>query len=419
MHISNTKITKLFTALQKNGIISEVLLSTPLPDECKMHAYSCNINSTKNFSDGREWMGTAGGFSFSSKKLALVKCLCETVERFSNATYRQKNFLYTSFKNIKTPALDPLQYISDTPVRESNLAWVKGYDVIKKEFCYIPTQLVYFSYKLQENEPSFSEFNSTGAAAGFDHESTLLRAIYEIIERDAFICIYLTKSPVSKIDISNLKNERAQYIVYQAKRYNLELHLFNITTDLSIPTFMSVLIDRTGFGPSFSVGLKASLNINNAIIGALEESFHLRPWLRQELMKQKTNLHNFPPKEITTIPERALFWMQPHMLKHIDFLLNQPIQKMSLVSPRITPEKELENLLKLLRKKDICLYSVDITPRNFKKIGIVVYKAIMPQLQSFYLNENHKKINLHRLKEVSLHFGKKTYIINRIPHPFL
>lgn len=413
------QLIDLYEELQRTNIVKKVIKRPSFSDEPKIHIYSAYIDIALNSSDGKKWNGMAGGFSFFSKELALLKCLCEAAERFSNAVYNKRDLLSSSFDSIRGKALDPSFYLENSLVGDKILLWAKGHNLLTETTCLIPAQLVYFTYQLGGDEPSLLERNSTGAAGGFDHESTLLRGIYEIVERDAFISMYLTKSKAPKIDVSSIRIPEVRFIIRQAKRYNLELELFNITNDLRIPVFMAVLIDRTGLGPIISVGLKSSLSTKTAIIGALEESFHTRPWIREELIKRKQYSQDLKYERIRTILERALIWTSPKMLSKISFLLDQLPVKINTSALIVKPLEELKKIKKIFVEKKISVFYVDITHKKLKNIGFLVYKIIIPELQSFYLVENHKKINNRRLKAVANYFGKKSFVINKIPHPFL
>jgi hypothetical protein len=65
------------------------------------------------------------------------------------------------------------------------------------------------------------------------------------------------------------------------------------------------------------------------------------------------------------------------------------------------------------------IFFADITLDFLKKINFFVYKVIIPNLQPLYLEENKRKINFERLKQVSDYFGHKFRLMNKIPHPFL
>lgn len=366
---------------------------------------------------------TTSGLSFVSKNIALLKCLMEAIERLCILKLKSKPRLslsYSDIKKQKNDVIDLIKYYPNRNINNEKFCWSKGFDVTKNKQCYVPTQLGYFDFQVDHYETMLTTRISTGAAAGFDHVSTLLRGIYELIERDAFMCVYLCKINVKKLKLDTIENSDIRNILRHLKRYNLEIEIFDITTDFRLPTYLTLIIDRTGLGPPISVGAKTNLNSDLAIIGSIEESMLTRPWLRRVLDQDENMDLVVEPQKISSLLDRAKFWLDKDIIKKgLDFLFKADYV---VYQPRIeqfTKEKELNYVLKLIHRSGHSVYYLDVTQSKFKKIGIRVYKVIIPMLQPLYLNEHLKEINLTRLKKISLFFNQKNLHINKIPHPFL
>jgi hypothetical protein len=96
-------------------------------------------------------------------------------------------------------------------------------------------------------------------------------------------------------------------LVELAGRYALRPHLLRLHTPYeSTHTLLCYLEDLTGAVPHGSIGLKAGGEIGAAMLGALEESIQIRPWLRELAL---TSTH--PPDVLRTIDDRALWWITP------------------------------------------------------------------------------------------------------------
>lgn len=412
-------ILLLVKELESKDLLQDILKMQNYPDEPQMHIYSATLKSIEKLTDGFNHAVDAGGFSFRSKEFALLKCLVETAERLCNVCYRKKDLLYSSFNNIQENALDVTLYLNDDEIKKKSFGWVKGINLYNNSSCLIPAQLVYYNYIREPEEPYLSEMISTGAAGGFDFENTLLRGIYEIIERDAFMTVYLTKARIPKIDLTTIQDKTIQNILEIVKRYQLEIEVFDLTNNLQIPSFLSVLVDRTGLGPSISLGLKSSLNPKTAIIGSMEESFHTRPWMKREVINRQKNKFKFKLKKINTLLERGLLWTSPGMIKSLGFLFNQPKTRHKYNFKKLSSKEELKNILKTLKNHKVPAFYTDITIKDFRKINYLTLKAILPTLQPLFLHESHREIRWKRVEEISYYFGQKKMEINPIPHPFL
>lgn len=134
---------------------------------------------------------------------------------------------------------------------------------------------------------------STGAAGGGSLTAALTRGIFEIVERDSFVIAYLNKIRFPKVSLDSVKDEYVQFLLEMLKRYRLAIHVIDITNDLKIPCFLSIIVNKTGIGPAVSTGLKCHLDPIEAITGSIEEAFNVRTWTRQ-------NYEDNPKKEKKT-----------------------------------------------------------------------------------------------------------------------
>ena len=305
-------------------------------------------------------------------------------------------------------------------VSNASLLWTRGYEGIDfKKPAWIPAQTIYLDSRFWKTEPHFLPTITTGAAGGFDHEGTLLRAIYEVIERDSLMCVYLTKSRPKKINTSTILSQKIQNILTYLKRYLLEPHIFETTTNIQIPSCLVILIDKSGLGPRITLSAKAGQNIESALCGALEESVLTRQWVRR-IITEKYPLPVEVPEKLISFEDRAKFWLPEKMTKHLDFLLTIPeTRTIRTAGKKLSVREQLKSCQTLLTKAGYSIYFSSIEHDVCQKLHYRVYKAVIPGLQPLYINESGALYFPTRLRTVAHYFGNNTYILNTIPHPFL
>lgn len=340
----------------------------------------------------------------------------EAAERFCNTSYHNRDLVTSRFSKLHKQSLNP-DLFTLTRYKDQSLRWATGFDLITGKKALVPAQVVFFNYHFAAGEPQLTQQISTGAAGGLDHESTLLRGIYEIVERDAFMGMYLLKIPAKRIALNSLKIKQAGTILSQAQRYNLSIELFELTNDLSIPAFLAIVIDRTGLGPVVSFGLKSSLQAQTAIVGAMEEAFHTRPWTREQMMDTSNADQKIDPAEITTINQRGAFWSSPQRLYDLAFLLDQPAIVKNYHNQPVS--QELKTVIDIFYQRKIPVYYNKLTLPIFLKNGFFFYKVTIPQLQPLFLIEKKRELNLKRLKQIADFFEVTNWRVNTLPHPFL
>lgn len=412
-------------------IIKEIFKVLSYNDEPKVYSYSICCKEKYNSGENEDAITSASGISFDKRK-ALMRVLGETIERYSLGGNKNEKFAYNSFdelKKLNKLALNPEALIAFSDrkhivvnLNEKNLHWVKGKSLVSNNEILVPAQLVYVPYLHQNSEPLIRFPISTGAAAGETFKDASYRGICEIIERDAFMIAYLNKIPSPKIDLSSINDKKIRHIRNVLKRYKLEPIILDLTNDLRIPVFASIILDKTGLGPAVSVGLKAGFDIKETIIGAIEESLMMRSWIRDKFIY--TDLKYRRGKEIITIEDRAHFWFPVSSIRYLDFWLkNKNFKKIRVENLRYSDNK-LEKAIELLKERNMEAIYVDITDKDIEKYDFKVVKVIVSKLCPLYLDERYPYLGIERLYNVPVEMKifkkqKTESQLNEIPHPFL
>lgn len=389
-------------------------------------------------SEGNVW---GGGISFDRRR-AQNKAVGESIERYCLGKYDKRSFIYSSQKKLKSKflGLSSVTSVSQKQKRDkkfhrfiytedSRFNWATGRFLFENKKVLIPAQLVYVPYFYKKNEPILRLPISTGAALGTDLCSTLARGIFEVIERDSFMIFYLNKLTAPEVDMET-SSLRLKRIRRYFGRYELDLRLFDFTSDLNVPVFVAFLIDCTGVGPCISVGLKSGFNKEEVAVGAVEEAQHTRGWMRNEkssVLKKEYQQILSRAQNISTTRQRGLFWFTDKHASKLDFWLDSTNCKKVVIRKgsflKSGAKSDLLKVKEILQNKNINAYYVDITTPEVAKLGLYVIKVIIPELHPLYLDEEFPYLGGNRLDKVPFELGYMTQKIssrlNDFPHPFL
>ncbi len=422
----------------KTGIVRYLYKSTLYNDEPKFYQYIAKIPKYSFFSIVQTSEEFSGGCSVDKNK-AMMKALGEAIERYCMGIYQEENLINAFYNEIKENAVNPNRFIKFSrnqiekyfkdlaDVENKKINWIEGYSITRGKSVLIPAQTVFVPYKYEKNEIMLQQPLSTGGACGTSLAGAIYRGICEVVERDAFMINYLNKLPRKRVTLEKSDNETIKTLLNMFKKYNLDFYLFDFTTDLQIPTFMSLLIDKTGLGPAVHVAAKSDINPETAMIGSIEECQQARPWMRDEMQKKKINRDEIKkhPEKITTFEERGALWEDKEMIPELDFLLeNHKTEKVENI-PDFSSDSVITNLktcLNFFKEKNLEVIFVDLTTEDIEELGFKVVKVIIPEMHPLYLTEKFKYLGGERLYNVPklLGFEQKTEDeLNKIPHPFL
>jgi len=188
------------------------------------------------------------------------------------------------------------------------------------------------------------------------------------------------------------------------RRYGFQVHLFNLSLDITVPICLCLLEDTTGIKPYFTLGLRAQHNWNESIKGAILESL-------QSLIafRDLTEMHG---KCSSPILQRIIYWLDKKPKEALGFLFQGEIKT------TITPVSSVFQ----------CLHEAGIKKIYFRRIynenGIVVIQAAVPELVQLPIGGRIDKTHINpRLFSVPVSLGFFKHVrtgkdLNTIPHPF-
>lgn len=416
----------------KTGIVRALIEQARRNDERKLFSYATWMCNTSLFSDVNV-QRFCGGVSLN-RDMAMVEALGEAIERYCLSVYRRKDLPVFSYNELGDQALDPRKVVSFSKKQLTNdsfkrfkfnektkFRWVKGYSLIQHKPIFIPAQLIYF-YDVAE-EPIIRFPDSNGGAPWHSLAGAIRHGICEVVERDADMINYLNKLPRDRVEIENNQNE---YIVKLRKiheKYGFELYVYDITTDIPIPTMLSIVIDRSGVGPAVVVGTSSNLDPEAAIISSI-----VGAKVGQELRDAVLRNPNLDIRRIRN-PNLAhgLFWWGRDKIVHLDFLLkNGKRKKIEDLKERSSNDavKDLKFILRIFEERHIEVAFVDVTTPDINELGFKVVKVIIPELQPIHLLERFKYFGGKRLYQVPVILGYKNKEpredeLNQVPHPFI
>jgi len=414
---------------RKTGIINSLLKNPFWNDEPKFYHYTAVICNTTYFTNVINFDQTGGGISLDENE-AKIKALAEGIERYCNALYNKKNFIFSSFKKIKSKAINPLKFksFSDLQISEfgedfifnetTKFYWVKGYDILNRCEIFIPSQLVYVPYSFL-SEPIIRLPITTGSALDINYKNVILKGICEVLERDAFMIYWLNKINPIEIRVDNFKEFRK--IKIYLDEYLLDWKVFLLKIDLKVPVILSVIIDKSNYGPKISVGLDSNLDILSSIKKSLFEAIGGRLFAKICRLK---NIKVGKYDEIDSHKKRSLYWAKNKSIKHLDFILNTP-KRMSINEIRkiMRPVKNQKDLINSIKKVKYNILAVNMTsPDVLKLSSFKIVKILIPELVPLYLNEHYKYLGSERIYTVPEKLGYSPLCekeLNKIPHPFL
>ena len=249
-----------------SGVVTWLSRTTDETDSW-LHVYWAGSNlgiRSRSLSSLRRSLRSKSAGKGSTREQSEVSALCEAIERYSGAYHGDEIRVNRSFKDlaIGEEAIHPndVQLFSDeqldnaqsinakghlynmVPPRldsEVQIDWTPVWSLTERRHKYLPTSMLYSMPA--EQRGAYDLFaDSNGCAAGNTLEEAILQGFFELVERDAFAIWWYNELQVPEVDLTSFDDEFLALAASYYARYEREVWLLDLTSDLGIPSFVAV-----------------------------------------------------------------------------------------------------------------------------------------------------------------------------------
>ena len=137
---------------------------------------------------------------------------------------------------------------------------------------YAPSELYYFTTPHEKFYPSI---DTTGCAAGPTLSDTALRALFEILEKNSLIVMWLTKRVNAEIKINTAPSGVLAHLLHVASKLNLSPRFFDISAFSKVKTVLCIA-NTNQDEPHYSIGAATRFTFEEACMSALSEAIQVR-----------------------------------------------------------------------------------------------------------------------------------------------
>lgn len=167
------------------------------------------------------------------------------------------------------PAFDLVPYSPDVPTW-----WVWGWSTLERRRILVPEHVAY--WHAGSGDTRFLYESSNGCAVGGTLEEAVLYGLFEVVERDAFLLAWYSRTRLREIEVDDTDHALV-HLTDLVEERGLRLRLLDLTSDLGIPTALAVVTApreavRAGVAPALSLATGTHLDPRRAIMAAVEET---------------------------------------------------------------------------------------------------------------------------------------------------
>ncbi|RZN23280.1 YcaO-like family protein [Bradyrhizobium sp. Leo121] len=176
---------------------------------------------------------------------ALASAMMEAIELFHGEDLTERTVV-ASFRQLSEEArvISPASLCgTGVPFPDrTEIAWIGGYDLLLREPCWVPWEVVHTDYTLPTSHSGEHFLSGTnGLAAGNHLAEAICSAICELVERDAVAGWHaqdIRARSRCRLDVGSIADEDCRRLLDQYERARIAPRLWDVTSDIGIPAFI-------------------------------------------------------------------------------------------------------------------------------------------------------------------------------------
>jgi ribosomal protein S12 methylthiotransferase accessory factor len=246
-----------------------------------------NYLATHNFSSRPETVDELkaglGGGSYgkgSSTEQAEASALMEAIERYSGVFQGDEIRVkrrFNDFRPGEAILANSIQLFSAAQEQHgrppfnpsAEIEWSPVWSLRDRVFRWIPTSILYFSYR--DEAGGHRSADSNGCAAGNVREEAIVQGFLELVERDSYAIWWYNRLQRPEVDLDRFDDPYIRDLKVQFAQTGRRLWLLDVTSDLGIPSFVAVAHWMQGTQEQVEFGSGAHFEAHIAALRALTE----------------------------------------------------------------------------------------------------------------------------------------------------
>lgn len=417
------------------GIVRGLVTFARATDEAGLLAVGAVVADRLDPRDDRP-TGTSGG-SHWDPAAARAAAIGESVERYSAAYLPVEELVTATAEELGAEAVAPETFALFHPsqhaapgfpfrpfTRTTRVRWARGRSLATGDPAWVPAQLTYLPIVAPEDEPLIGYATSSGVACAATEPVAIATALYELIERDAFVLTWANRLSLPLLEWRDHPALRRLDDRYFA-RTGLRHSAVDLSAFFGVPAVLGIVHGLPGRLGALGVGAGCGRTVETAWRKAFAEAFDVHCHVRDALVAEP-ELAAQPAEEIGTFDDHIFFYGGPERARAAAFLDASPERRPTAdvaPLPAADAAAEVRELVTRLAERGIDAYAVDVTAPDVREAGLCVMRVVCPQLCALDVVDRARFLGGPRLYRASFEAGLidrplELRDLNRDPHPF-
>lgn len=338
---------------------------------------------------------------------AVLSAVGEAIERYSASVVDPEKIVWKRLDELQGDVLHPrdLGLYSDEQYDRDDFPyvrfdssiphpWVLGSWLNNSKPVWLPAIFVFLSIELHR-EQLIAQGTSNGLAASTDKDDAALRAILELVERDAFMSTWLTASPTQHIQLDDTLDPLLRTVLEGIEVLGATVEVYRLPASVIGTTVLCLALGDGDQYPGVTFGLGCDLDPRAALRQAVLELGQTGPYLRR-MMQAGVLKAAEDPSGVRAMLDHAAYYFPKERATAFVHVRGQ--ETIGLRELRTVATRSLEDCAAALDEADVRVALVDVTSADVATGPFSVMRAVSPDLQPIWygygLDRIHNKLKI-------------------------
>jgi ribosomal protein S12 methylthiotransferase accessory factor len=271
--------------------------------------------------------------------------------------------------------------------------WILGSWLNDGKPVWLPALLVLLSIELHR-EQLIAQGTSNGLAASSSKDDAALRAILELVERDAFMSTWLTASPTQRIQLDDTLDPLLRTVLEGIEVLGATVEVYRLPASVIGTTVLCLAFGDGDQYPGVTFGLGTDLDPRAALRQAVLELGQTGPYLRR-MMRLNLLKPAEDPSGVREMLDHAAYYFPKERASAFDRLRSR--EPINLGELKSVATRSLKDCAVALDKAGVRVALVDVTSADVATGPFSVMRAVSPDLQPIWYGHGLDRIH-HKLK---------------------
>src|SRR6185369_7230392 len=337
---------------------------------------------------------------------AVLSAVGEAIERYSASIFDPEKIVWKRPDELEGDVLHPrdLSLYSDEQYNRDDFPfvrfdssiphpWVLGSWLNNAKPVWLPALFVFLFIEIHR-EQLIAQGTSNGLAASSSKDDAALRAILELVERDAFMSTWLTASQTQRLQLDDTLDPLLRTVLEGIEVLGATVEVYRLPGSVIGTTVLCLALGDGDAYPGVTFGLGCDLDPRVALRQAVLELGQTGPYLRR-MMRSGRLKPAEDPSGVREMLDHAAYYFPKDRASAFDRLRSK--ETVSLRDLKSVARRSLEDCAAALGEAGVRVALVDVTSADVATGPFSVMRAVSPDLQPIWYGYGLDRIH-HKLK---------------------